>query len=85
MMPHAAHTLLLSVQKPDGTPLPNATVTLTQNLEPVTQITGAAGQTFFTPLNSGSANLEVTAAGYQTYTDTITISGQTAAAIRMNL
>lgn len=85
MAPHAAHTLLLSVQKPDGTPLPDAAVTLTQNLEPVTKITGLSGQTFFTPLVSGSATIEVNADDYQTYTDTITISGQTTATVKMNL
>ncbi len=84
MVPHANQTLLVSVQKPDGSPLPSAEVTLTQNNEVLAQEAGASGQTFFTPLLAGPTDLSISAPGYQTFTDTITISGQTTIILKLN-
>jgi len=42
-----------------------------------------SGQVFFTPLTAGDYNLEVSLSGYDTYTTTVTVSGDTAQEITL--
>jgi hypothetical protein len=46
-----------------------------------TQDSASNGQAYFTPLQNGTYDLEVQAPGYEIYSGSVTISGQTAKSI----
>jgi hypothetical protein len=65
----STHSLRVSVSRPDGTPLPNATAELSNGGAPIVQTTGWCGQVFFSGLVSAADyDLTVTAPGYTTDT-----------------
>jgi prepilin-type N-terminal cleavage/methylation domain-containing protein len=74
------NSLLLSVSAADSlTPVFGATVRLVNlsNGYDSSKITGTDGQTYFMPLQDGVYDLEIQSYGYENYSGSITISGQT--------
>lgn len=74
------NSLLLSVSDADAlTPVFGATVRLINPLNGYdsSKITGAAGQAYFMPLQSGVYALEIQSYGYENYSGSVAISGQT--------
>lgn len=79
LTPHADHTFLVTILDPGQVPVVGAQVKLS-NLDLAyneTKMTGVAGQVFFTPLQTATYTVNVTAPGFVDYTFDILISGQT--------
>ena len=74
---HADHTLRATILDNDDNPISGADVRLHGNGFDETQQSSAVGQVFFTPLQLLTYTLEVSKAGYVTFTDPTEISGQT--------
>jgi len=69
LAPNTANTLRVRVNRPDGTPLPGATVELLDGGAPIIRRTGWCGQVFFSGLTSApDYDLSVSASGYTTIT-----------------
>jgi prepilin-type N-terminal cleavage/methylation domain-containing protein len=79
LMLHSDHTFLITVEDPTGAGLAGASVHIYKPdlSTDLTQVTNAVGQTFFTPLTQDTFNLDISKEGYQTYSNTIEINGQT--------
>lgn len=86
LTPHTDHTLHLTVTDSSGTALPGASVQLTRTGYNETLETSVYGQVFFSDL-SGVADysLSVTKAGYQNYTNTISIDGNIMQKVNLTL
>jgi prepilin-type N-terminal cleavage/methylation domain-containing protein len=78
---HQTNTLLVTVQDAGGLSLSGATVRLYKSGYDKQKITSDSGQTFFSPLSSATYNLDVKLAGYQDWSGTIDVSGQSGQAI----
>ncbi len=77
LVTNSTNSLRVTVNRPDGTPLPNATVKLSDGGASQTRTTGWCGQVFFPSLNTSTTyNVTVTAPGYGSNTQTdFNISG----------
>lgn len=80
------NSLLITVQNDnDLTPIFSADVRLYNGESyDVSQYTNEKGQTYFIPLSSGNYNIEVSAPGYTSEIDTVSVSGSTLKIIRLN-
>lgn len=74
---HHSQTLLVTVKDSSNTPLPGATVRLYRTGYDVLKISSDSGQAFFSPLINADYNLEIKMAGYQDWTESVGVSGQT--------
>lgn len=77
LVPHAEHTLRITIVDTAGQPIEAAQVHVFNGGYNETKTTSSAGQVFFTPLSSTTYNIEVTKSGYDAFTDTQEVSGQT--------
>lgn len=79
LVPHADHTLHVTVKDAQGSPIAGASVRLynTDLGFDSTLTTSDVGQVFFTPLSAATYNLEVTKTGYLDFTEEINVAGQT--------
>lgn len=69
LVANTATTLRVVVNRPDGTPLPNARVELSNGGAPLVRLTGWCGQVFFSGLTSApDYDMTVSASGYTTST-----------------
>jgi hypothetical protein len=75
--PTASHTLLVAAYTTTGTAIPGATVSLVRSGYSANLTTGECGQSFFSPLIADDYEVTVSAAGYQTATGTVAVSGAT--------
>ncbi|MBI2410455.1 MAG: carboxypeptidase regulatory-like domain-containing protein [Candidatus Kerfeldbacteria bacterium] len=75
--PDASDTLLLTIEDSNTIPLAGATAHLwnADGSIDLTQTTNDSGQTFFTPLISGTFTIDVSADGFMSFSDSIDISG----------
>lgn len=85
LSPHADHTLLVSVEDPQGTPVVGATVRLQHAPSGYDQTvsTSFTGQSFFSPLSVFQYSLTISAQGYETQTFPLDIAGQTVHTIQL--
>ncbi len=78
----AQNSLLVNVQEEDTfLPVFSANVRLSSGSYDTTQPTNAQGQTLFIPLSSGLYTIDVTAAGYDPYTGSVNVSGDSTTTI----
>ncbi len=78
LVPHTPISLQISVASPTGQPVDNATVAITQGGFNATLGTGAPGQVLFQNLPAnGAYTLDITAPGYEAYSDTVTVTDTT--------
>ena len=80
-------SLLITVQNSETLePVLSAIVRLFNNSlgYDATQYTNGKGQTYFIPLTSANYNLEVSALGYSTTTDSVSVSGDVTKTIKLN-
>jgi len=84
--PHTANSLLVDVGDNTATALSGASVHLTNSSSyDETVIADACGQAFFSGLTSGDYSVEVSLAGYQTYTSgTVSVSDSTRHSVVLN-
>lgn len=92
LVEHQERSLHVTAVSPAGQPVDNATVRLFGDEYDVTLGTGAVGQVYFpnypsVPLTlipvDGSYTLEITAPGFQSYTQSVTVAGTTQARIEL--
>jgi prepilin-type N-terminal cleavage/methylation domain-containing protein len=76
LVPHTDNSLKVTVVDSSKDPINQATVHVTNNGFDQTKATGSAGQVFFSALNPGTYNIEVTKDGFETITTTQDVSGQ---------
>lgn len=74
---HFSDTFLVTVQNSAGQPLAGASVRLYKSGYDKTKLSSASGQAFFSPLSAAVHNLEIQMSGYQDWTGTVDIAGQT--------
>lgn len=74
---HQTNTLLITVKDSAGLPLIGVSVRVYKTGYDKTKLTTDSGQSFFSPLNLDTYNLEIKMAGYADYLSQIDISGQT--------
>lgn len=80
---HADHTLRVVVRDNDDVPLADASVRLYAGGFDETKQTSAAGQVFFTPLQTITYTLEISKAGYVDFSDPTEVSEQTVREVLM--
>jgi hypothetical protein len=73
---HQTNTFLVTVQNSGRVPLTGATVRLYRTGYDKQKITSDSGQVFFSPLSAVTYNLEVSLSGYQDWSGTVDVSGQ---------
>jgi len=85
LVPHQSHTLLVVVKDSAGNLLTEeAQVRLCKTGYDKTLTTDQCSQVFFTPLSKERYEIEITASGYETYSnDSIDVEGQTALEVKM--
>jgi hypothetical protein len=82
---HQLNTLLVTVKDSANLPLVGATIRLYRVGYDRAKLSTDSGQVFYSPLTSGTYNLEVRASGYQDYVGEINISGQSEQIVVMTL
>ena len=73
---HQINTLLVTVEDSGGASLAGATVRAYKTGYDKQKITSDSGQSFFSPLSATTYNLEIKLSGYEDWTGTVDISGQ---------
>jgi hypothetical protein len=76
LAPHQTNTCLITVKDSSGQSIIGASVKLYRTGYSKTKLSSDSGQAFFSPLNTGTYNLEVKAAGFTDYAGQIDIAGQ---------
>ncbi len=82
---HQSNTFLVTVENSGGSPLIGANTRLYKTGYDRTKLTTDSGQVFFSPLSSGTYDLEVKIAGYADYSSQIDISGNIEQIVVMTL
>jgi hypothetical protein len=82
----AENSLLVTVQElGTAAPIFSASAGLTRIGFDQTQLTNEVGQTLFIPLDAETYTIEVTSEGYEDFSDTILVSGNTTTTIELEL
>jgi prepilin-type N-terminal cleavage/methylation domain-containing protein len=85
LVPHANHTLLVIVKDVNNNVLEGASVRLYRTGYDETLLSSACGQVFFTPLDQAAYTLEVTLSGYEDYSISVDVEGQTEETVIMTV
>jgi len=84
LVAHANNTLLIGIKDADGNMMSGASARVYKNGYDETKISSSCGQAFFTPLTGVTYSIDVSKNGYQDFTSTVDVSGQTTLEVVIN-